>query len=480
MSFLLGIDVGTTGTKSALFSTDGNLIDISYRHYGLSYPQEGWAEQDAEGWWKAVKETVGDIVSRNKSAQDIAGMSLSAQGGALVLLDENFRPLYNAVSWADSRAKETQPLLEKKITEQELYRICGWAWMFGLNFPTIFWFREKRLPLLKKARYFSSTVEYINRKLTGRFTIDYSNLALTEFLDIEKKGWSDRLIEIDGIESKNLPEIVVSGEVVGNLTKQASQELGLKKGIPVISGAHDQYCANIGAGAVHTGDCVLSCGTAWALLATSDRLYYDDEHIAHPGIHLLKDKYGLMTVVSSGGESLDWFKSSFVPDYSIKQLDEEAKDVQCGSSGLIFVPKTISKTGSASFFHIDTSHTFKHFLRSVFEGVAYSNRRHFEMFGSLGLKIKKAIMIGGGAKSPIWPGIVADVSGIPVSVPEQKECACAGAAILAGVGCGIYGSIEEASGYFTGAKQTVIEPVRENSAIYQELYQHFIDSIEHL
>jgi xylulokinase len=480
MSYLLGIDVGTTGTKSALFSADGNLIDISYRHYGLSYPREGWAEQDAEAWWTAVKETVGDIVSRNKYASDISGMSLSAQGGALVLLDGNFRPLYNAVSWADSRARETQPEFEKKITERDLYRICGWAWMSGLNFPTIFWFREKKFSLFKKTRYFSSTVEYINRKLTGRFSIDYSNLALTEFLDIENKGWSDKLIEIDGIDRKNLPEIVVSGEAVGNLTKEASEELGLKKGIPVISGAHDQYCANIGAGAVNTGDCVLSCGTAWALLATSDRLYYDDKYIVHPGIHLLKDKYGLMTVVSSGGESLDWFRGSFAPGYSIKRLDEEAKGVQCGSGGLIFVPKTISKSGSASFIRIDTSHTFKHFMRSVFEGVAYANRRHFEIFSSLGLTIKKAIMIGGGAKSPIWPGIVADVSRIPVYVPEQKECACAGAAILAGVGCGLYSSIEEASKYFTGKRQRVIEPVRENSAVYQELYRRFVESLDHL
>jgi xylulokinase len=477
MSCLLGIDVGTTGTKSALFNTSGDLIDLSYKHYGLNYPREGWAEQDAEDWWTAVKETVGEIVSRNKVSEDITGMSISANGGALVLLDENFRPLYNAVSWADSRAKETRSELEKKITERELYRICGWAWMTGLNFPTIFWFREKNYTLYKKARYFSSTVEYINHKLTDRFTIDYSNLALTEFLDIEKKGWSDRLIEIDGIEAKNLPEIVVSGELVGGLTQKAAEELGLKKGIPVIAGAHDQYCANIGAGAVNTGDCVLSCGTAWALLATSDRLLYDDNYIVHPGIHLLHDRYGLMTVVSSGGESLDWFKSSFTPDYSIKRMDEEAGGVQCGSSGLIFVPKTISRSGSASFLHIDTSHTLKHFMRSVFEGVAYANRSHFEKFRHLGLEIKKAVMIGGGAKSPVWPGIVADVSGIPVYVPEQKECACAGAAILAGVGCGIYGSIEEASGCFTGKKQREIEPVSKNSAVYQDLYGCFVDSL---
>ena len=189
MSCLLGIDVGTTGTKSALFNTSGDLIDLSYRHYGLNYPREGWAEQSAEDWWKAVKETVGEIVSRNKVSGDITGMSLSANGGATVLLDENFHPLYNAVSWADSRAKETRPELEKKITERELYRICGWAWMTGLSFPTIFWFREKRPSLYKKARYFSSTVEYINHKLTGRFTIDFSNMAMTEFLDIEKKEW---------------------------------------------------------------------------------------------------------------------------------------------------------------------------------------------------------------------------------------------------------------------------------------------------
>ncbi len=479
MQYLIGIDVGTNGTKSVLYSANGKLIDLSYRKYSLQYPREGWVEQNASDWWKAVRATIKELVSRNDVRDKVVALSLSTQGGATVLLDDKYRPIHNAIGWLDTRAKELQHLLERKISVRELREICGWHYLFALNFPVIFWIKEKRPELFKRTRYFSSTIEFINYKLTGRFVIDYSNLALTEFLDLKRMDWSDRLLEIAGIGRENVAFIVSSGKEIGTLTREASEELGLPEEVQVISGAHDQYCADIGSGAIKVGDCMLSSGTAWVLLVTSERSIADNEMIIHPGIHLLKDKYGLMSSVPSAGDSLNWYHGTFERHYNLEQLGREVEKVPPGSDGMLFIPRFFSKSRNASFLNVDYSHTRYHFARSIFEGVALANRRHLDAYGSLGIRIKQLIMIGGGASSRVWPQIVADVSGIPILIPDQKEAACAGAAILAGVGCGVFPSIEEASMKFIRKKKR-IEPNDDNRAVYEKSYRQYISYLDYV
>jgi sugar (pentulose or hexulose) kinase len=479
MDYLLGIDVGTNGTKSVLFTDRGELIDISYRGYKLTYPQEGWVEQSSEDWWKGLRDTVRELVSRNDVRDRIVALSLSAQGGATVLLDARFKPLDNAVSWLDMRADETQPVLEGKISGEEIYKICGWERLNACNFPVLFWFKEKRPEIFCKARYFASTIDYINYLLTGRFVIDYSNLALTKFLDLKKLDLSEGLLDIIGIERSSIAEIIPSGNIIGNLREDAAEELGLPTDVVVVSGGHDQYCANIGAGAIEIGDCVLSSGTAWVLLATSDKLVWDENHLICPGVHLLKERYGLMAAVSSAGDSLNWFQSTFQRHMTLERLSDEVRKVNAGCDGMVFVPKWTSKSERASFLNVDTAHDRMHFARAVFEGVALANRRHIEAFHEIGMKIEKLIMIGGGTRSSVWPSIVADISGILLEIPEQKEAACAGAAILAGVGSGVFPSIEEAAGRFIG-KTKLIEPDVNNSNVYGEAYQRFVSALEYV
>jgi len=189
MKYLLGIDVGTAGTKSALFTEKGEFVDLACREYGLSYPNEGWVEQNPDDWWRALVDTAKDVTERNGCRKDVVALSLSTQGGALVLLDEKFHVLYPAVSWLDVRAEETANKLLQKISREELYRMSGWPITGGLNLPVVFWFREKRPELYRESRFFASTIDYINYLLTGRFAIDYTNLALTMFLDLEERDW---------------------------------------------------------------------------------------------------------------------------------------------------------------------------------------------------------------------------------------------------------------------------------------------------
>lgn len=485
MDFLLGIDIGTNGTKSALFTTDGTLVDLSSCDYGLNYPREGWVEQDSGAWWNALLVTVSELVERNRCGGSIIGLSLSTQGGALVLLDGDFTPLGPAISWLDSRAKETEHLLIERISPERLYKICGWPVVSGLNFPTIFWLRKRMPDLYKKVRYFASTVDYINCLLSGRFAIDPTNLALTMFLDLEKRDVSDEILGIAGIPRSSLPEVVPSGRIIGRLRRDVAEKLGLTRDVVVISGAHDQYCANIGAGAIEVGDCVLSSGTAWALLATCDRLYFNEQtvsagrivHTVFPGLHPIEGKYGLMTSVPFGGNSLKWFRDVVRPSSPFKNLDKDAALIPPGAGGLLFLPVASTSSGRGAFIGIDGVHTVSHLTRAIMEGVAYANRRHIEIINASGLKIKNLVMIGGGTKSELWPRIVADVSGVPVFIPGIKEAACAGAAILAGVGSGVFKSIEEGSMCFVSEKRELV-PDASLVEVYNRLYRDFLNAID--
>jgi len=471
---LLGIDIGTTGTKSALFASSGELVDIAYQSYPITYPGENRAEQDPEDWWRALVATVRSVVSKNSAGNSVRAMSLSTQGGCLVLLDEKFRPLCHTVSWLDKRAREITDILVRDISEEELYRTCGWPGVNGMSFASTVWFKEKMPELFAQACYFCSTIEYINYRLTGTFCIDYTNLAMTAFLDLDTMNWSDKTLSIAGINRSHVADIIPSGKGIGKLKQSAADELGLSADVLLVSGAHDQYCASIGAGNIAIGDCVLSTGTAWVLTATSDRMVFNERRTIHPCAHVLDNRYGLMTTVPSGGNSLTWFRDTFCPELSYETLSEKAGNAEPGCGGLMFVPRTGHGNRKSLFANIDTMHTISHFIRAVFEGVAYANNRHLEDFSQAGVPIDTILMTGGGAGSSVWPRIVADISRIPITVPDQKEAACAGAAMLAGAGCSMFASIEEASGRFTGHAR-YIEPDDRTASVYEGMYERFRD-----
>ena len=481
MGYVLGIDVGTTGTKSALFSVNGGLIDIEYSSYPLTYPREGWAEQNPRDWWQALSKTTRAVVKRAGARNRVVSLSLSAQGGCLVLLDKNFSPVCNAVSWMDKRASDISDQLVQQISMSALYHTCGWPVMDSLNFPTIFWFRKNRSDLLKKVEYFASTIDYLNYLLTGRFAIDYTSLALTGFLQLSSRGYSDKTMNVAGITAHNLPEVVPSGEVIGRISATAASELDLSEHVEVVSGAHDRYCESIGAGGVTPGDCVLGAGTSWVLLAISDTLLFhkpgmDDRGFVRaifPGLHPIKGRFGLMTVVPYGGNSLRWFRDVMRPGSSFEELNNDALAVKSGSEGLLCIPLSSSTSGKGSFLNIDNIHTIKHLTRAVFEGVVFVNRIHFDLFRQAGLSVEKLIMIGGGTKSSLWPHIVADVCNVPVELPRMHEAACSGAAVLAASGCNLISSIEEGSRCFRG-ESSQVEPLEKNVELYGERYVTFL------
>ena len=479
MDCVLGIDVGTNAAKTGLFDISGSLIAIESRRYPIAYPMEGWAEQNPEHWWRAITETVRAVTERHQAARKVRAIGLSTQGGVTLLLDERFQALYPAVSWLDVRALEIVPTLRRQISVDEIYRLCGFPSLGRQNFSQIVWFREKRRDLYRKTAYFGSVVDYLNQRLTGRFAVDISNLAHNSLFDMNGRDYSQRLLDIAGLSRAQLPQIVPSGRPGGALAADAAAQLGLPPGAVVVSGAHDQYCASIGAGAVEVGDCVLSAGTAWALLATAGTLFYDHQHRLYPGIHALEGKFGLMAAVSAGGNSLAWFRDVFARDSHFSDLDQIAMKGDIGSDGLAFIPQFFSKSGKGAFVGIDTVHGLSHFARAVMEGVAVFNQLSLKRMTDLGLSINRLIMIGGGAGSALWPQIVADMAQQPVILPEQMEAPCAGAAALALAGAEVCSSVEEASRRVSTAGRSV-KPDAGRSALCERLVEKASAILDHI
>ena len=479
MEYVLGIDVGTNATKTGLFDLGGRLVDLEHAEYPVDYPAEGRVEQDPEHWWNAITATVRRLVRRRGIKHDVRALSLSTQGGVTLLLDRSYGPLHPGISWLDARAMEIVPQLSRETSVEELYRSCGFPALGRLNLSQAVWFRLKRPDLFERCAHFASAVDYLNQRLTGIFAVDISNLAHNALLDMSSGDYSDRLLEVAGLSRQQLPEIIPSGTPVATVTRNAALELDLNPEVLVVSGAHDQYCASVGAGAAEVGDCVLSAGTAWALLATTDRPHFDEQYGVFPGIHVFQGRHGLMSAVSAGGNSLNWFREAFAGSTPFRKLDEAALGVEAGSLGLVFVPRLNAQSGRGAFLGIDNVHSLSHFARAVMEGVALFNQMSLERIRELGVPLRRLIMIGGGAKSTLWPQIVADMAKLPLFVPNQTEAPCVGAALLALTGAGFVDGIEAACRRLSDSGHTV-EPNPSLGAVYTDLAVIVSDCLEHI
>lgn len=476
MTHFLGIDIGTSGTKTGLFTDEGTLVDSASCGYELQYPQPGWVEQNPQDWWDALVRTVRTVVSRNDCASTVAALSLSTQAGSLVLLDRSGAPVCPAVSWLDRRAASSAEELRALVGRAELYRATGWDELSGLAMPTAFHLSRTTPELLGRASYLATTADYLHLKLTGRFALDATNSALTEFLDLGSGDVWGTALDAVGVPRRMLPEVVPAGTPLGGLTPPAQAALGLDSGVTVVAGAHDQYCAALGAGATTIGECVLSAGTAWVLLAVSGEPAFDHRPetglagaaVLHPGPHVVANLFGVMTAISFGGNSLDWFRRTLGCGRSFSELDAAAAETVAGAGGLLFVPPLVSRSGGGAFLHIDGAHSLGHFVRAIYEGVALVARRYLERMRDSGVAVDRITMIGGGAASRVWPQVVANTLGRSVDVSSVEEAACVGAGILAAVGSGRLSSVSAGVQRFCSSATRVV-PDHDLRPVYEEL-----------
>lgn len=472
MDLLLGIDIGTTGTKSMVVDTCGRILSSAYKGYILHNDRPDWVEQEAEDWWEAVVYTVRECTENPDIRGSIRAISLSSQGGSMVPVDEAGIPVRRAISWMDKRGEEQRATLTSKKAGSYFYHTTGAALTSGGNLIQIQWMSDNEPELFHKTHKFLSTVDYINYKLTGKYVIDVTNAAMTQLMNIRRKAWDKEILDLLGITESKLPVLAKSGEVIGILGEAAAREVDLPANTQVVNGGHDQYCVALGAGATNGGDVVLSTGTAWVVLCVLDQLVLDVPDNFYAGSHVIDGKWGLLASLETGGVCLEWLKNNIAVGEEFETMDAMAAKRSPGSDGLMFYPHFTGEECKATFTGMDLSHDRYHMARAIMEGVGFEIKWMLEAMNNKGVHVSCIKMLGGATRSRLWPGIIADITGVPVKISEVKDMACIGAAILAGKGAGLFTSEEEGFCKLI-QKETEILPDENNTRNYLLLFDKY-------
>jgi xylulokinase len=490
--YIIAYDLGTTACKTAAFDLEGNLVRSVDVEYGTDYRQPGWAEQNPEDWWRAVvlasrEITKGQLIS----ARDILGVSFSGQMEGCIPLDANGNPVRPAIIHLDSRAKDEAEWLKKNIGVHELMDTTGNLVDAECTLSKISWLKRNEPKSFQKARIFlSGAKDYAALKFTGsRAYTDYVDASISMLLDVNKNDWSELLLNNLGITKDNLPKLVPSATVVGEVSAEASNETGIRNGTKVVMGGGDAGCAAVGAGCVRTGDACANIGsTAWIAVVA------DHPPTGGPkGIYSIRHpdpKYFMaIGAVLSAGHSYRWARDQLGPWEVPKEkpgwtaytlMDEEARSVRPGSDGLIFLPYLMGERtpyrdhyARGVLFGLSLSHKKQHMIRAVLEGVAYGLRHVIDTFQEADLEVTDMRLFGGGTKGKIWQEIMANIFNRKIMVPRiVGETTSLGAAITGAVGLGIYKD-------YAAAKELVRieETVNPNASVaksYENFYRVFL------
>jgi len=461
----LGIDVGTTAVKAALFTESGGMARVASCAYPLHTPHAGWVEQNPADWIRALRKCVREAVGDEGDA--VEAVALSSQGATLVLLDDRARPLCPAISWLDRRAA---PLVDKGIAGLKpgsVYRTTGWSLTPGLPLAKLVWLRENRKRLMSRARRVAFTGDYVLRHLTGWAAIDPSSCAITQLYDLKRGQWCDRLLEPAGITRDMLPEVVPCWEKVGGLRLSVARSLGLRSGTPVVAGAHDQYASAYGANVRLAGDIMVATGTAWVQLAVGVAPAFAADERIKVSPCATGDRWGAMIAISYAGASFNWLREVCGVD-GFAELDAAAAACPVGADGLRFIPAGTFGGPRGVFVNIDLSHKRGHLARAVMEGVALHAADNIDYIAAAAGGPRRIVMTGGATESRVWPQIMADCVGRSVSVLGRFEAACAGAARLAATGVG------QGHGFRPPAVTRRVRPRRRAVAEYREMRQDAI------
>ena len=482
MEYVIGIDVGTTGTKALLLNEKGEILHRAYESYGLINPGPDQTEQDPMDWYRAVASVVGSCSHAAGDSSRIAAVSVSAQGGTVVLCDRAGNPLRNAISWLDRRAKaESEELCSAK--EKDYYYLhTGWRVNQGYHLAEIKWLSRHEPELMKKTELFLSPLDYLNLALSGRAVSDYTNVAITNLENIRRKDWEETIFQDLGITREQLPVLEKAGTVIGRLTPQAAKDLQLEEGTLLVNGGYDQYCAACGLGAVNTGDVMLSTGTAWVLIGIADQLIFDQNSYIAPGLHVVPDLYGVMASLETGGVSLEWMRNNILSSgekISYDELNRQAEDRGIGAQGLLFYPYFAGSTCPTwdpalrgSFLGLSLYHDRYDMTRAVMEGVVYEIDGILQSFDKAHMKPERIKMTGGAAKSSFWSQMIADITGIPVERYQEADSAAIGAGIIAAVGAGIFSDFQAAIDRFKQESSLII-PDQERYSQYRKIKERY-------
>jgi len=495
--YVLGIDVGTTGTKSVIFDVEGQFVSKGYEEYPVFAPKSEWVEQDPDVWWSATIKSVRAAISRaNISADDIACIGLSSQTNSPTFLDKNGKPLRRSILWMDRRAEPQATRIREKIGEETIHKITGVKISSFYSVYKILWVKDEEPEIYEKCKVILQPKDYICFKLTGEYVLDVALASSSGFADTRQRNYANELLEELGLSTAKLPKLVNPSDVVGEVGKEAAEATGLAKGTPVVAGSGDVITNAIGSGVIKVGQAYNKIATAADLAVCVDHPIFDRKFRFVSYIHALPERWILM---GGSGEAIcyRWFRDNFCQLETVvaKQLnkspygimDEEAEKASLGSKNLIFLPYLVGvrspiwdSKARAVFFGISLNHSKEHFIRSIMEGVAYSIRHRMDIIeNELRIPINEVRVVGGGARSAIWRRIMADVYGKQIILPKGEELECLGATILAGLGIKLYKDANEACNKLIPIADQ-LQPKKENHKKYEKLFRIYVSLYEKL
>ena len=480
MGVLLGIDLGTTGCKAVVYDQDGTLLGESYLEYGLITLSATMIEQDAEAWWNLTCRAIHMALdAANVDRRAVQGLSISSQGISFVLLDKQGRLLGNAINWLDSRASEESAAILDRYAAERLFEITGKRAAPFYVLPKLLWLRQHRPDLWGQTHKVLMGHDYLVYRFCGACVTDHSMAGGTLLYDLQRLDWSPELLETFQIPPGVLPTIQWSGTPVGTLRPQVAESLRLRANTVVAVGGQDQKCAALGAG-IQDGTATLSLGTASAIVQVMDRPLVDRQMRVPTFTFVTPKRWVLEGVIGTGAGSLRWYRDTVCPGVPYPELDAGAQAVAHGSDGALFYPH-LSGAGSphwrsqarGTFYGLSLATTRAHLTRAVLEGVAYQIRENLAVTQSLAGPVERAIVFGGGAKSAIWQEIIGDVINRPLAWTPTVETANLAASMLAGLGCGVFPTLEDARQAMVGdVKSRAPDP--DGVRLYNELYEEYL------
>ena len=486
--YLLGIDIGTSSTKSVLFDLGGGVVASAVDVYPMYQPKNGWAEQDAEDWWEATKTSVREVMAKSKiDAKEIKGIGLSGQMHGLVMLGADMRPLRRSIIWCDQRTALECEQITSLVGADKMIEITANPALTGFTASKIMWVKNNEPEIYDKCKKILLPKDYIRFKLTGEFATEVSDASGMQLLDVPNRRWSGYVTDKLGIDLGLLAKVHESPEITGTVTKEAAQACGLCAGIPVVGGAGDQAASGVGNGIVKSGVVSATIGTSGVVFAHLDRPEIDKAGRVHTFCHAVPGAWHVMGVTQGAGLSYKWFRDNFMtPEkYTAEQLakdpnaiiDQIAKTSPAGANGLIYLPYLMGERTPhldadcrGVFFGLSGMHEKKDLLRAVMEGVVFSMNDCLGIIREMGASPGFVYAAGGGANSALWRQMMADIMGIEIAVNTSTESGALGVAILAGVGAGVYKDVASACDAIIRQRDSQTCD-QKNSALYAGMYK---------
>ena len=487
MAYLIGMDVSTTGTKVLLIDESGLVVTTATEEYPMYTPRPQWAEQDPEDWWQATIRAVRHVLRDSRiNPSDLAGIGMAGQMHGMVMLDAQGKVLRPCIMWNDQRTAAQCEWIMNTIGRERFLELTLNPALPGFTAPKIIWTRENEPEVYARAAKVLLPKDYIRYRLTGVYATEVSDASGTVLLDVGQRKWCEPVLEELGIPADWMPECVESPEITGRVTAEVADLTGLPVGLPVVGGGGDQAASAVGTGTVEPGLISITMGTSGVVFAHTEEPSRDPEGRLHTFCHAVPGKWHVMGVTLSAGGSFRWFRDTLglaeknigglsgVDPYDI--LTAEASTAPAGCEGLLFLPYLTGErtphpdpNARGGFFGLTLRHNKSHMARAVMEGVAYSLRDVIELFRDLAIPIQQVRGVGGGARSTVWRQILADVFGTELVTTNVVDSTPYGAALLAGVGTGVYASVPEACAATVCIVERT-EPIAANQLTYNEFY----------